>query len=147
MLQSRSLLFDSVWLLLAASRLVPADSLRHYVAAAAATNALRSFSESQAARWADRVAALSLFASMVRRCETEVQRLAIVFTTVSFAAMMFRTGERVLHHMFHYSGFVAISLISGRRVDWVAFHTAIYWFGVLSRASGVAAAAAAVSLR
>lgn len=141
MLQSRSLLFDSLWLLLAAARLRD-PALRLRAVAAAATNALRSWSDAQGAKWLDRTVSLSLFAGMAQRAETEIQKLALVFTVVSFAAMMFRDGERVLHHMFHYSGFVALSLLAGKPVRWIALDTALYWLGVFARSSGTAVAAA-----
>ena len=137
--QSRSLLVDSAWLVLAATWL---PRLGGHVLAAALTNTVRSFSTAGWAVWADRLSAGSLFLRMAFEVRTEAQLLSLGYTAVAFAAMMFRDGERVLHHAFHHAGFVTLALMGGRSLRWLAVHSALYWAGVFARASEAAAAAA-----
>lgn len=146
MLQSKSLFFDSLWLLIARSYL-PASDLRPYISGAVLSNALRSFSDAPWALWVDRIVASTLFLKMAVRAETESQRLAIIFCAVSCAAMLFRSGDRVLHHMFHYTGFVALLLIAGKDLKWVCVNTVIYWGGIFMRSSGAAVTVAMLMSR
>ena len=142
MLQSKSLCFDSLWLLLACSFMPPDRTLGPYIVGAALTNALRSWSDAPWTIWADRLVATTLFARMAHRSDTESQQLAMVVTAVAFVALLFRRGDRVLHHMFHYAGFVALLLISRKGLRWVVLDTAVYWSGILLRSSATAAAVA-----